>query len=76
MHQDSIDIEILLQVFNTHGTEIAPGSDVIGEDLQFDRLVHIGSPKWLTTFWSFRGAPASPETMNTGLGLQGMDLCS
>ena len=24
----------------THGTEIAPGSDVVGEDLQLDRLVH------------------------------------
>src|SRR6266446_3418547 len=26
----------------THGTEIAPGSDVVGKDLQLDRLVHRG----------------------------------
>jgi hypothetical protein len=40
MHQDSVDFERLLELFNTHGTEIAPGSDVVCEYLQFDRLVH------------------------------------
>src|SRR5882757_3010754 len=40
MHQGRVDLERLLQLFNTHGTEIAPGSDVVGENLQCDRLVH------------------------------------
>jgi len=41
VHQDGLDVERLLELFNTHGTEIAPGSDVIGEDLQGDPLVHV-----------------------------------
>jgi hypothetical protein len=41
MHQGRIDFERLLQLFNTHGTEIAPGSDVVGKDFQCDRLVHM-----------------------------------
>jgi hypothetical protein len=40
VHQGGVDVERLLELFNTHGTEIAPGSDVVGEDLQCDRLVH------------------------------------
>ena len=35
-----VDVEILFQLFNTPGTEIAPGSDKIGKDLQCDRFVH------------------------------------
>jgi hypothetical protein len=31
------DVEILLQLFNTPGTEIAPGSDVIAEYFQRDQ---------------------------------------
>src|SRR6266404_2208620 len=42
VHPDGVDIEILPQLFNTHGTEIAPGSDVVGKDLQLDRLIHLG----------------------------------
>src|SRR6516165_6070184 len=38
--QGRVDLERLLQLFNTHGTEIAPGSDVVGKDLQLDRLGH------------------------------------
>jgi hypothetical protein len=40
MDQGRVDLERLLQLFNTHGTEIAPGSDVVGKDLQLDRLGH------------------------------------
>ena len=40
MHQGRVDLERLLQLFNTHGTEIAPGSDVVGKDLQLDRFSH------------------------------------
>ena len=35
-----INIEILLQLFNTPGTEITPGSDKIGEDLECRGLAH------------------------------------
>src|SRR5215471_18563869 len=40
VHQGRVDVERLLQLFNTHGTEIAPGSDVVGKDLQLDWLHH------------------------------------
>ena len=36
MHPASLHRVIGLQLFNTHGTEIAPGSNVVGEDLYFD----------------------------------------
>ena len=35
-----IDVEILFQLFNTPGTEIAPRSDKIGKDLQCDCFAH------------------------------------
>ena len=34
------NIEIVLQLFNTPGTEVAPWSNVIAEDFQCDRLSH------------------------------------
>src|SRR5437764_20076 len=43
MHQNRLDVECLLQFFNTHGAEVTPGSDVVGEDLQFDRRAHQAS---------------------------------
>jgi hypothetical protein len=55
MHQHRLDLERLLQLFNTHGTEIAPGSDVVGEDLQFD--VSHRTPLYLSGFdgpWNIR----------------------
>jgi len=39
-HPTNMDVIILLQLINTHGTEIAPGSDIIGEDLKNQRLSH------------------------------------
>jgi hypothetical protein len=33
MYQHHLDVERLLQFFNTHGAEVTPGSDVVGEDL-------------------------------------------
>ena len=38
-----VQVEGLLQRFNTHGTEITPGSDVIGENLDELGLFHNGS---------------------------------
>src|SRR4030095_9313529 len=40
-----LDLHVVLgaQLLNTHGTEIAPGSDVVGEDLERDRLAHTTS---------------------------------
>jgi hypothetical protein len=40
MHQDRVDLERLFQFFNTHGAEVTPGSDVVGEDLQRDLVAH------------------------------------
>jgi NMT1-like family len=40
MHQYGLDLECLLEFFNTHGAEVTPGSNVVGEDLQSDRLGH------------------------------------
>jgi hypothetical protein len=39
-HPPDPDVEISLQLFNTPGTEIAPGSDKIGKDLQCDWFAH------------------------------------
>jgi hypothetical protein len=36
----NFDLKILFQFFNTPGTEIAPGSDVVGENFQLHRLAH------------------------------------
>lgn len=40
MNQLYIYVECLFQFFNTHGTEITPGSDVVGKNLKRDRLGH------------------------------------
>src|SRR5690606_12066688 len=38
MDELDLDLEFPLQFFNTPGTEITPGSDVVAEDLKDDRL--------------------------------------
>jgi hypothetical protein len=38
-----VDLIILLQLFNTPGTEIAPGSDKIGINIEGDGFGHIFS---------------------------------
>ena len=35
-----LDAKVLFQFFNTHGTEVAPRSDVIGKHFQRDRFGH------------------------------------
>ena len=40
MQQPDLDVVIALQSLNTHGTEIAPGSNVIGEYVQNQRFFH------------------------------------
>ena len=42
-----LDIVRLLEFFNTPGNEIAPGSDIVGEDLQEDFVLtsHFRSPR-------------------------------
>jgi hypothetical protein len=35
-----IDVVIIFQLFNTPGTEIAPGSDEIGEKMEGNRFGH------------------------------------
>ena len=46
----------LLQLLNTHGTEIAPGSDVVGEDLDRHWLAHAASRPRLDTAGHTRDA--------------------
>ncbi|WP_319526630.1 hypothetical protein [uncultured Desulfosarcina sp.] len=40
------DVKVRFELFNTPGTEVAPGSDVVGEDFQY-RIFH-----YLTAFLS------------------------
>ena len=39
-HPTNMDVKILLQLINTHGTEIAPGSDIIRKDFNNHRFSH------------------------------------
>ena len=41
-----LDIELFKQPISAHGTDIAPGSDIIGEDFEYDWVSHgLGSPE-------------------------------
>jgi hypothetical protein len=40
MNQLYVDVEILFQLFNTHGTEITPRSDVVGKNLKRNGIGH------------------------------------
>ena len=40
VHPADADVECLFQSFNTPGTEVAPGSDVVTENFEGDRCVH------------------------------------
>ena len=43
MHPADGDVECLFQSFNTPGTEVAPGSDVVAEDFEGDGRCHLNS---------------------------------
>jgi hypothetical protein len=43
MRPYNVDVILFLQPLNTPGTEVAPGSDVVREDFQRQRLVHINT---------------------------------
>src|SRR5262249_1538086 len=57
---------------NTHGTEIAPGSDVVREDLHRDRLCH-GASRWKGLGWrpyqpvAARARPRPPDPLDRGV---------
>jgi len=40
IHPLDVDVVVLLQPFNTPGTEVAPRSDEVGEDFQSDWFAH------------------------------------
>ena len=40
VHQPYVDIKVPLQLFNTPGTEVAPGSSVVCEDFQYHAIGH------------------------------------
>jgi hypothetical protein len=40
VHPPDVDIKIPLQLFNTPGTEVAPGSNVVREDFQYHAIGH------------------------------------
>jgi hypothetical protein len=40
VHEGDLEVEVVLEFFNTPGTEITPGSDVVCEDFQFNGIVH------------------------------------
>jgi hypothetical protein len=43
----NIDVVSLAEFFNTPGTEITPGSDVVGENLQDKWLSHAFLLRWM-----------------------------
>ena len=43
VHPVDVDIEISLQLFNTPGTEVAPGSDEVGEYFKCEWFAHFGT---------------------------------
>ena len=44
VHEFGLDVEVLLQFFSTHGTEIAPRSNIVREYFEYDGLfAHIVS---------------------------------
>jgi hypothetical protein len=68
VHPLDLDLEIPLQFFNTPGTEITPRSNVIGKDLQRDRLGHRPASlavheNRIATIWRVAGAWQSPLAM-------------
>ncbi len=44
MHEPNVNLIVRPEPFNTHGTEIAPGSDVVGVNFQQKRVCHRVSP--------------------------------
>jgi len=36
----NMDVVALLQLINTHGAEVTPGSNIVGKDFQNQRLIH------------------------------------
>ena len=44
VHPGHVHVKVSFQLFNTPGTEITPGSDVVRENFQFDSLAHTRAP--------------------------------
>ena len=55
------DIEVLFQLFNTPGTEVAPGSNEVGENLEPDGITHT------CTLDEFQGRTPNSEVQEFGV---------
>ena len=51
MDQPCTDVEFLLKFFNTHGTEVTPGSDIVRENEQLNFFRHNNSCNVPTSGW-------------------------
>src|SRR5215469_15064709 len=57
VHPLDLHVVLVLEFLNTHGTEIAPGSDVVGENLHRDGFGHDASSGLLSSEFSDRPSP-------------------
>src|SRR4029450_9319587 len=80
MHEHGLDVVDLLEFLNTHGTEIAPRSDVVGEDLEFRRLAPCAPPpphKMVSALpLGFYARRASWIARQTRSAVAGISMCS
>src|SRR5215475_13913771 len=60
VHPLDLHVVLVLEFLNTHGTEIAPGSDVVGENLHRDGFGHDASSRLLSSECSDRPSPLRP----------------
>ena len=55
MNQSYIDIKILFQLFNTHGTEKTPWSNIVSKNFYPNRIVsHLLAPNYWVPLFSFK----------------------
>lgn len=67
MNPSNPEVEALLQLFNTPGTEVAPGSYVVAEDLQIQLLGHGAVPHGFLSIVTCR-CPLRPSLLNPSFG--------
>src|SRR5438046_1565671 len=72
MHPLDLHAVLRLELLNTHGTEIAPRSDVVGENLHRDGLGHNASCPWKVRFLDADGSmPQNARRVPARFGFPG-----
>src|SRR5207247_4827263 len=73
MHPLDFHAVLRLELLNTHGTEIAPRSDVVGENLHRDGLGHNASCPWKVRFLDADGSmPQNARRVPARFGFPGL----